>query len=221
MRRKKLYNELIRKDIDTLEKSKNNKPEKYNILNILKNIGSIFTGAYLHYKEVPKEIIFERNIAGRIKSRQGRLDEIERKEQNINNELSKEYFTDYQSSSNMYRKLIETENAEINKTKVDFIKKILSKLQKIVDYVPKDKTYKIEENEKIISIAKRILEFNDKIQSGQGPKILTPNQMFSRLLITLAQLKAGNNSENFKNEIRKILYSLDRSKNLQNKSIKV
>ena len=216
-----MYNELIRKDIDTLEKSKNNKPEKYNILNILKNIGSIFTGAYLHYKEVPKEIIFERNIAGRIKSRQGRLDEIERKEQNINNELSKEYFTDYQSSSNMYRKLIETENAEINKTKVDFIKKILSKLQKIVDYVPKDKTYKIEENEKIISIAKRILEFNDKIQSGQGPKILTPNQMFSRLLITLAQLKAGNNSENFKNEIRKILYSLDRSKNLQNKSIKV
>ena len=87
--------------------------------------------------------------------------------------------------------------------------------------MPKDKTYKIGENEKIISIAKRILEFNDKIQSGQGLKILTSNQMFSRLLITLAQLKAGNNSENFKNEIRKILYSLDRSKNLQNKSIKV
>ena len=38
--------------------------------------------------------------------------------------------TDDQSPSNMYNKLIETENAEINKTKVDFIKKILSKLQK-------------------------------------------------------------------------------------------
>ena len=30
---------------------------------------------------------------------------------------------------------------------------------------------------------------------GQGLKILTTNQMFSRLPITLAQLKAGNKSE--------------------------
>ena len=41
--------------------------------------------------------------------------------------------------------------------------------------------------------------------------------MLSRLTITLAQLKAGNNSENLKNKIRKILYSLYRSEN----SIKV
>ena len=37
---------------------------------------------------------------------------------------------------------------------------------------------------------------------GKGLKILTPNQMLSRLPITLAQLKAGNNSEKLKNEIR-------------------
>ena len=43
-------------------------------------------------------------------------------------------------------------------------------------------------------------------------KILTPKQMLSRLPITLAQLKAGNNSENLKNEIRGLLYSLYRSK---------
>ena len=114
----------------------------------------------------------------------------------------------------MYKKLSETENAEINKAKVDFIKKILSKLQKTVDYVPKDKTYKIEENEKIINIIKHILEFNDEIQSGQGLKILTPNQMLSRLSITLAELKAGNNSEKPKNEIRQLLYSLCKSKKL-------
>ena len=118
-----MYNKLIQKDIDTLEKSKSNKPEKYNILNILENVGSIFTGTYFHYKEVPKETIFERRIVERIKSRKGRLDEIERKEQNINNKLFKEYFTDYQSPNNMYKKWIKTENAEINKTKVDFIKK--------------------------------------------------------------------------------------------------
>ena len=44
--------------------------------------------------------------------------------------------------------------------------------------------------------------------------MLTPNQMLSRLPITLAQLKAGNNSEKLKNEIRQLLYSLYRSKKL-------
>ena len=46
-----------------------------------------------------------------------------------------------------------------------------------------------------------ILGFNQLNQSGQGLKIQTPNQMLSsRLPIALAQLKAGNNSEKFKNE---------------------
>ena len=55
-------------------------------------------------------------------------------------------------------------------------------------------------------------EFNKKNQIGEGLKILTPNQILSRLPITLAQLKVGNNSENLKNEIRQLLY-LYRSKN--------
>ena len=38
--------------------------------------------------------------------------------------------------------------------------------------------------------------------------------MPSRLLITLVQLKAGNNLEKLKNEIMQILYSLYRSKQL-------
>ena len=59
--------------------------------------------------------------------------------------------------------------------------------------MPKDKTFKIEQNEKIIDIVKRILELNNKIQSGQGLKIPTPNQILSRLPISLAQLKVGNN----------------------------
>ena len=45
-------------------------------------------------------------------------------------------------------------------------------------------------------------------------KILTPNQMLCRLPISLVQLKAGNNSEKLKNEIRQLLYSLYRSKKL-------
>ena len=50
--------------------------------------------------------------------------------------------------------------------------------------------------------------------SGQGLKILTSNQMLSGLPIYLAELKAGNNSEKLKNEIRQLLYSLYRSKKL-------
>ena len=77
-----------------------------------------------------------------------------------------------------------------------------------------NKKLEIEENEKIINFVERILYFNQLDQSGKGLKILTPNQMFSRLPITLAQLKAGNNSEKLKNEIRQLLYSLYRSKEL-------
>ena len=43
---------------------------------------------------------------------------------------------------------------------------------------------------------------------GRGLKILTPCQMLSSLPISLAQLKAGNNSEKLKNEIRQLFYSL-------------
>ena len=91
-----MYNELVLRDIDTLEKSKSNKLGKYNILSILNNVGAIFTGAYLHYKVVLKETLFERRIAEKIKLRKGRLNEIKRKEQNINNKLFKEHFTDYE-----------------------------------------------------------------------------------------------------------------------------
>ena len=80
---------------------------------------------------------------------------------------------------------------------------------------------KIRNRNNMLVIVKLILDFNQLNQSGQGLKILTPSQMLSRLPISLAQLNAGNNSEKLKNEIRQLLYSLYRSKNLQNNSIKV
>ena len=66
----------------------------------------------------------------------------------------------------------------------------------------------------MLEIVELILYFNEQNQRGKGLKILTPNQMLSRLPISLAELKAGNNSEKLKNEIRLLLYSLYRSKNL-------
>ena len=67
----------------------------------------------------------------------------------------------------------------------------------------------IEKPDKILEIVKEILDFNRQ-QQGQGLKFLTPNQMLSRSPISLAQLNAGNNSEEFKNEVRQLLYSLYR-----------
>ena len=48
-------------------------------------------------------------------------------------------------------------------------------------------------------------------------KILTPKQMLQRLPIALAQVKAGNNSENLLNEIKQIVYSLSYSKEITKK----
>ena len=80
--------------------------------------------------------------------------------------------------------------------------------------MPENRKFKIEENEKIIDFVERIVYFNQPEQKGKGLKILTPNQMLSRLPISLAQLKAGNNSEKLKSEIRQLLYSLYKSKKL-------
>ena len=52
---------------------------------------------------------------------------------------------------------------------------------------------------------------------GTGIKIITPKQMLQRLPIALAQVKAGNNSENLLNEIRQIVYSLYQSKEITKK----
>ena len=57
----------------------------------------------------------------------------------------------------------------------------------------------------------------EKEQEGTGLNILTPNQMLKRLPIALAQVKAGNNSESLLNEIRQIVYSLYRSKEITKK----
>ena len=71
-----------------------------------------------------------------------------------------------------------------------------------------------EDPESVVEIVEKILKFNKQNQQGQGIKILTPNQMLNRLPIALAQLQAGNNSNKLKNEIRQLLYSLYRSKNM-------
>ena len=52
---------------------------------------------------------------------------------------------------------------------------------------------------------------------GKGIKILIPKKVLQRLPIAIAQVKAGNNSENLLNEIRQIIYSLYQSKEITKK----
>ena len=60
----------------------------------------------------------------------------------------------------------------------------------------------------------RASEARHQVKQGKGLKILTPKQMLQRLPMTLAQIKAGNNSEILLNEIRHIVYSLYQYKKL-------
>ena len=129
----------------------------------------------------------------------------------MNNNLFKEYF-EYSSPSNMYKNLNTT--TDINKTKEYKIEDKLANSMINIKNDPANNAKKIRNKNNTVKIVELILEFNKLNQLEKGLKILTPNQMLSRLPIFLAQLKAGNNSEKLKNEIRQILYSLYRSKKL-------
>ena len=72
----------------------------------------------------------------------------------------------------------------------------------------------IKNRNNVLEIVELILYFNQLNQAWKGFKTLSSSQMLSRLPISLAQLKAGNNSEKLQNEIRELLYSLYRSKKL-------
>ena len=89
---------------------------------------------------------------------------------------------------------------------------------KIILMQERERAIKYFEEYSTMVLEARILA---KEQEGEGAneilKILTPNQMLKRLPIALAQVKAGNNSETLLNEIRQIVYSLYRSKEITKK----
>ena len=141
---------------------------------------------------------------------------VNEKETGIKSELLKKYFK-LQKPSDMLKFVYKTNDKKKNSKLVNLIKSELSDLKNEIENI-KEEEKEIEKPNEIVDIVEKILEFSKEKQQGQGQgqglKILTPDQMFSRLPITLAQLKAGNNSEKLKNEIRQLLYSLYRSKKL-------
>ena len=113
----------------------------------------------------------------------------------------------------MYKVLPTLNDKEKNSNLVNMFNSGLKDLKKEIKKMSKEEI----ENEKpdeIVRVVEMILDFNKQNQEGKGLKILTPNQMLNRLPIALAQFQAGNNSNKLKNEIRQLLYSLYRSKNM-------
>ena len=115
------------------------------------------------------------------------------------------------------KKLYETKDKKKKKNN-ELVELIKVKWSDLKDEIKKMSKEEIEDEkpDKIPKIVEEIIIFNNenKKQQGLGLKILTPDQVLNRIPITLAQLKAGYNSEKLKNEIRQLLYSLYRSKKL-------
>ena len=86
-------------------------------------------------------------------------------------------------------------------------KNLYNSRQKVIDL--------LNDNSRIRSEA--IYKSKQNETEGKGLRILTRKQMLQRLPITLAQVKAGNNSESLLNEIRQIVYSLYQSKQITKK----
>ena len=129
--------------------------------------------------------------------------------------MFKTYFN-FSAPIGLAKKLFETKHKKKNSEFVEKIKIRCSNLKNETEKMSKTEI-KNEKPNKILGIVNEIIDFNKKTQKqkeGLGLEILTPNQMLGRLPISLAQLKAGNNSEKLKNEIRQLLYSLYRSKKL-------
>ena len=104
---------------------------------------------------------------------------------------------------------------EINIIKHENPKKRSEKQQETIDNI--ENLYKSRQElvNMFNNYAKNVSKSIHKAKhEGKGLKILAPNQMFKRLPIALAQIKAGNNSESLLNEIKQIVYYLYRSKKL-------
>ena len=86
-----------------------------------------------------------------------------------------------------------TQETERSQVKANLIK---SNLEKLKNDIKKDDN-EIEKAYEIVDVGEKNFDFNEQSQEGQGLKILAPQQMLIRLPISLAQLKAGSNSEKF------------------------
>ena len=118
-------------------------------------------------------------------------EQIIKEEADINKELFEKFFK-AQTPTALLKVLYNLNNKEKNNLLVNTIKSGLVDIKNEMKKMSKDEM-KIEKPFKIVDVVEKILKFNEENQEEKGLKILTPNQMLSRLPISLAQLNAGNN----------------------------
>ena len=151
-----------------------------------------------------------------IKSRKNNLLEFLNsiKNKKINDEINAK--CNYFKFLNYKESLGRTQNG----SRADRIKSFINGAEYIIFgplFNPKFDTAKAEQDDTRELVTKSIPKMDDKNKpptTGHGLKIMTPNQLITRLPILLAQKQAGNNRQKLNNEIRQIIYSLYRSKNL-------
>ena len=143
-------------------------------------------------------------------------------EKYLDPDLNKKYFFS-KSLKKIFELLKHKKDTSYSKIEVALIKKKLKDLKIDIKYMPENEV-KYKKHDLLAGLVENILDINELLnipdlgseesdaqrQQGQGLKILTPQQMITRLPISLAQLKAENNSQKLKNEIRQIVYSLNR-----------
>ena len=199
--------EILLKYGKSVEEIKNFFPKRFNkdvtedqksillnamkLFDIRKKVVSLFRNGFIKYLDYPSAVKLkqepkpEESIGERTKLRKQRLNEVAENEKKINLELFKRYFK-YSSLVDLHKNLNESINTERNKIQTESINNALTNLKKDTENTPKSNANKIEENNKIIDKVEYILNFNEENQQGSGLKILTPNQMFNRLPISLA-----------------------------------
>ena len=122
-----------------------------------------------------------------IKNKNGLLDYtkpnrlIDARTRDINNEFVRKHFLVQGLGSLLEKLRMSKNNSERNKIQVGLINSGLRDLKEEIEDMSEEEK-EIENPNEIVSIVENILEFNRKEQ-GQGLKILTPNQMLSRLPI--------------------------------------
>ena len=196
-----IYNSKYNKKIDKLS-AKNKIKLNYKQLRLCDN--------YLHSsEEKQKEQEEQKSIKVDYKTL---IKQITDEEKDINNEVFKKYFK-VQRPNDMLLFLNKNNDTEMKNQLVNLINSRLKDLKEEIKKMSKAEI-DIEKPDKIVNIVEKILKFNEQNQQEEGIKILTPNQMLNRLPIALAKLKAGNNSNKLKNEIRQLLYSLYLSQNI-------
>ena len=133
---------------------------------------------YLKKKESKKESKKERSKKF--------FEYIENESNDIDYDLFEDYF-DFSVPSALAKKLCETKNKNKNNELVELIKIRQNNLKDKTKKMSKE-VLKNKKADKISKVIEEVLDFNQlEQQKGEGLKMLTLNQMLSRLPITAAQ----------------------------------